>query len=106
MGLWSESNHKTFEYTEYIRKSYYKKDFDSFTHEETKKVKAKKPVNRLLPIQPTQYETYHAVIKARYNLRKLSVLPFHLIEAGLNKSKNNSLLDFIKFNLFFFFRLI
>ena len=40
---------------------------------------------RLVPAQPTLYEPFHTHIRARYNLRKLSLLPTHLARAGMRE---------------------
>lgn len=40
-------------------------------------------VDRLCPIQPIQYESFHTHVKAKYNLRKLALLPYHLVNANM-----------------------
>lgn len=44
--------------------------------------------DRLVPAQPIKYEDFHTHIKPRYNLRKLNVLPYHLIHANMIKGIN------------------
>lgn len=39
--------------------------------------------DRLVPTQPIEYNNFHTHIKSRYNLRKLSLLPFHLFKANM-----------------------
>ena len=101
MGVWSQDNHKAFEYNKFVESKFYEENFDAFTHTEPKKVRVIAQLNRLVPSQPIQHDTYHAALKARFNLRKLNMLPYHLIEAGLIKS-NLEINYFIKFfkNLF------
>ncbi|RNA28355.1 NACHT and WD repeat domain-containing 2-like [Brachionus plicatilis] len=42
-------------------------------------------VDRHCPIQPIQYESFHTHVKPRYNLRKLALLPYHLVNANMIK---------------------
>ncbi len=57
--------------------------------------KIKLNLNRLVPIQPLKYEDYHTHIKSRLNLRKLHVLPYHLINANML----NEIFDKVYFNI-------
>ena len=40
-------------------------------------------IDRLSPCQPIKYSDFHTNIQPRFNLRKLSVLPFHLLRANM-----------------------
>ncbi len=57
--------------------------------------KIKLNLNRLVPIQPIKYEDYHTHIKSRFNLRKLHILPYHLVKANMI----NEIYDKVYFNI-------
>jgi len=44
-------------------------------------------LDRLVPDQPIKYTDFHTHIKPRFNLRKLDVLPFHMLNADLIEGK-------------------
>ena len=52
-------------------------------------------VDRLCPIQPIQYESFHTYVKPKYNLRKLALLPYHLVNANMI----NEIFDYVFFNI-------
>ena len=57
--------------------------------------------DRLVPSQPIEYTNFHTHIKSRYNLRKLSLLPFHLFKANMIKGINFKNDTFLNNNLKF-----
>ena len=46
-------------------------------------------LDRLVPAQPIKYKDFHTHIKPRYNLRKLSALPYHLLNANMINGLEN-----------------
>lgn len=83
MGKWAETNLKSLDFEDFDQD-----EFKSFSqsqllfHTPAKK-KFTAQTNRLVPKQPLQYDTFHTHIKPRFNLRKLVMLPYHLIKAGM-----------------------
>jgi hypothetical protein len=84
MGLWCAPNLKDLEYERiYEEQQENLKNFSQFTHSIPKKQKYVVKTNRLVPSQPIRYEPFHTNIEARFNLRKLNMLPYHLIKAEM-----------------------
>ena len=86
LGTWSENNLKSLEYEDFIQDEKLKA-----ISTPGKKIKYTIQTNRLVPKQPLEYESFHTHIKARLNLRKLSMLPYHLMKAGMTESRSNLL---------------
>ena len=59
--------------------------------------------NRLIPKQPLEYESFHSLIKARLNLRKLSMLPYHLMKAEMIDSNFKTTHTSFSFIIYLFF---
>lgn len=89
LGTWSESKQKPMSYEE----------VKIPTETSSTRLTFDKPIvrifdlqfDRLVPSQPIKYSDFHTNIKSRYNLRKLSVLPYHLLKADMIEGKMNLL---------------
>jgi hypothetical protein len=101
LGVWAENKLKPLEYEDFIQDEKLK-----LISGPNKKIKYTIMTNRLVPKQPLQYESFHTHIKARFNLRKLSMLPYHLIKAELIESKVTQVFLYNHLIHFFSFRAI
>ncbi len=100
MGFWSGDNLKDLDYDEIYEEAQENSAyFSKFTHNKPIKHRYTLKTNRLVPAQPIRFETFHTDIEARFNLRKLSMLPYHLIKAGMIDSKYFKLKNFINIQI-------
>ncbi|CAF0731081.1 unnamed protein product [Brachionus calyciflorus] len=82
LGLWSSPKAKPLKYEVVILQKSDNSD---------KELSIGKPIvkeynisaDRLCPLQPLQFESFHAYVKPRFNLRKLALMPYHLVNADM-----------------------
>lgn len=85
LGLWSSPNIKCLKYEKQIRPKVDPNDPHKLVFDKPVVKMFDLKVNRIIPKQPIQFEGFHTHVKPRYNLRKLSQLPYHLIQANMIK---------------------
>lgn len=90
MGSWASPLCKQLEFEEWREVVKPPTQFESFSGNNKVIHKVKYQANRLVPRQPIVHESFHTNIKPRYNLRKLAMLPYHLVKAEMTKSMLNN----------------
>ena len=82
LGTWSESKLKPLFYEHVIMPKINPTD-NKVAYDKPIINRIKLQLNRLVPIQPIKYDDYHTHISPRFNLRKLQIMPYHLIQANM-----------------------
>ena len=85
LGTWSNSRLKPLNYELIVKKEIDPNNTEKLAFDKPIVKKVKLLLDRLVPSQPIKYDDFHTHIRARYNLRKLRVLPYYLIKANMIK---------------------
>lgn len=85
LGTWSSSNLKPFKYEKITVPKDNEEDTDILTFDKPIVTNINMSLDRLVPKQPIRFKDFHTNIPARYNLRKLSILPHHLLKANMKE---------------------
>lgn len=99
LGIWSNSKPKPLSYELVIKKEIDPNNDQKLSFDKPIVQKIRIQTDRLVPNQPLKYDDFHTHIKPRYNLRKMNVLPYHLIKANMIKGKVLSVLSLFESNL-------
>ncbi len=83
LGTWANGNCKPLSYELKIVPDQTDADPNKLTFDKPFVKLHNLSLDRLVPAQPIKYKDFHTHIKPRYNLRKLSALPHHLLNAKM-----------------------
>jgi hypothetical protein len=86
LGVWCDRP-KPLDYEIILKQESDPEDLEQMTFDKPIVRRIRIEAARLVPRQPLAYDDFHTHIKPRYNTRKLSALPFHLLNANLIRGK-------------------
>jgi len=95
LGTWSNGKEKPLQYDQLIYSKVDPKNPNKLIFDKPVVNRVNVALDRQVPAQPVQYDDFHTHINPRHNLRKLKLLPYHLINANMF----NELFSHVFFNI-------